>query len=63
MTARLSHASGAATTVTVTAVSGLYAVGTDAVIVIPAGSTQAASDTATVVAVDNTRDEPDRTAR
>ena len=61
VTARLSHASGAATTVTVTAVSGLYAVGTDAAIVIPAGSTQAASDTATVVAVDNTTDEPDRT--
>ena len=61
VTAQLSHASGAATTVTVTAVSGLYAVGTDAAIVIPAGSTQAASDTATVVAVDNTRDEPDRT--
>ena len=61
VTARLSHASGAATTLTVTGVSGLYAVGTDAAIVIPAGSTQAASDTATVVAVDNTRDEPDRT--
>ena len=61
VTARLSHPSGAATTVTVTAVSGLYAVGADAAIVIPAGSTQAASDTAIVVAVDNTRDEPDRT--
>ena len=60
VTARLSHASGAATTMTVTGVSGLYAAGTDAAIVIPAGSTQAASDTATVVAVDNTRDEPDR---
>ena len=62
VSARLSHASGAATTVTVTGVSGFYAAGTDAAIVIPAGSTQAASDTATVVAVDNTRDEPDRTA-
>ncbi len=60
VTARLSHASGAATTVTVTAVSGLYAPGTDAAIVIPAGSTQAASDTATVVAVDNATDAPDR---
>ncbi len=60
VTARLSHASGAATTVTVTAVSGLYAAGTDAAIVIPAGSTQAATDTATVVAVDNTTDAPDR---
>ena len=61
VTARLSHPSGAATTVTVTAVSGLYTAGTDAAIVIPAGSTQAASDTATIVAVDNTTDEPDRT--
>ena len=60
VTARLSHPSGAATTVTVTAVSGLYAAGTDAAIVIPAGSTQAASDTATVVAVDNATDAPDR---
>ena len=60
VTARLSHASGAATTVTVTGVSGLYAAGTDAAVVIPAGQTTAASDTATVVAVDNTRDEPDR---
>ena len=60
VSARLSHASGAATTVTVTGVSGLYAAGTDAAIVIPAGSTQAASDTATVVAVDNATDEPDR---
>ena len=61
VTARLSHASGAATTVTVTAVSGFYAAGTDAAIVIPAGATTAASDTATVVAVDNTTDAPDRT--
>ena len=38
VTARLSHASGAATTVTVTAVSGFYAAGTDAAIVIPAGA-------------------------
>ncbi len=61
VTARLSHASGAATTVTVTAVSGFYAAGTDAAIVIPAGATTAASDTATVVAVDNTTDASDRT--
>ena len=61
VTARLSHASGAATTVTVTAVSGFYAAGTDAAIVIPAEATTAASDTATVVAVDNDTDAPDRT--
>ena len=61
VTARLSHPSGAATTVTVSAVSGFYTAGTDAAIVIPAGATQAASDTATVAAADNTTDEPDRT--
>ena len=62
VTARLSHPSGAATTVTVTAVSGFFTAGSGAAgtIVIPAGSTQAASDTATVVAVDNATDEPDR---
>ncbi len=61
VTARLSHASGAATTVTVTAVSGFYAAGTDAAIVIPAEATTAASDTALVTAVDNDTDAPDRT--
>ena len=61
VSARLSHPSGAATTVTVTGVSGFYAAGTDAAIVIPAGSAQAATDTATVVAVDNATDAPDRT--
>ena len=61
VSARLSHASGAATTVTVTAVSGFYAPGTDAVIVIPAGQTAVATDTALVTAVDNATDAPDRT--
>ena len=61
VTARLSHPSGAATTVTVTAVSGSYTVGTDATIVIAASATTNASDTATVSAVDNPKDEPDRT--
>ena len=60
VTATLSRASGAATTVTVTAVSDFYTVGSDAVIVIAAGSTAAASDTATVAAVDNDTDAPDR---
>ena len=61
VTARLSHPSGAATTVTVAPVSGAYMVGADATIVIAAGATTNASDTATVAAVDNTTDEPDRT--
>ena len=50
VTATLSHASSAATTVTVTPVSGLYTVGADATIVIAAGSTANASDTATITA-------------
>ena len=59
VSATLSHPSGAATTVTVAAVSGLYTAGSDAAIVIAAGATTAA-DTATVVAVDNDTDAPDR---
>ncbi len=62
VTARLSHASGAATTLTVAAVSGAFTVGTDATIVIAAGETTAASDTVLVTAVDNVTDAPDRTA-
>ena len=61
VSATLSRASAVATTVTVTAVSGFYTVGSDATIVIPAGATTAASDTATITAVDNATDEPDRT--
>ena len=53
VTAKLSHPSGAATTVTVTAVSGFYTVGSDATIVIAGGETANASDTATVAAVDD----------
>ena len=53
VTAALSHASGAATTVTVTAVSGFYTVGSDATIVIAAGATANASDTVTITAVDD----------
>ena len=62
VSATLTHPSSAATTVTVTAVSGSYTVGSDAVIVIAAGSTANATDTAAIAAVDNTKDEPDRTA-
>ena len=62
VSATLSHRSSAATTVTVTAVTGFYTVGSDATIVIAAGSTTAASDTVTITAVDNPTDEPPRTA-
>ena len=63
VTARLSRASGAATTVSVTAVSGAFTVGSGAagVVVIAAGDTTS-TDTALVTAVDNTTDAPDRTA-
>ena len=53
VTATLSGASAAATTITVTPVAGAYTAGSDAVIVIAAGETANASDTATVAAVDN----------
>ena len=58
VTAVLSHTSSAATTVTVTAaaVSGFYTVGLDATITIAAGVTANASDTATVLAVDDAID-------
>ena len=62
VSATLTHPSSAATTVTVTPVSGFYTVGSDAEIVIAAGETASATDTATVAAVDNAKDEPDRTA-
>ena len=61
VTATLTHPSSAATTVTVTAVSGFYTVDSDATIVIAAGLTAAASDTVAIAAVNNARDEPDRT--
>lgn len=58
--AALSHPSSAATTVTVRPVSGVYTVGSDATIAIPAGETSNPSDTAAIAAVDNDRDEADR---
>ena len=61
VSAVLSGESAAATTVTVTAVSGFYRVGSDTTIVIAAGDTTAASDTVTITAVDNMTDEPNRT--
>ena len=51
--ATLSHPSSAATTVTVTAVAGFYTVGSDATIVIAAGDTANATDTATIAAVND----------
>ena len=56
MTATLSHPSSAATTVTVTAVTDLYTVGSDATIVIAAGQTANTSATATVAAVNDAID-------
>ena len=61
VSATLSHPSGAATTVTVTAVAGAYTVGPDASIVIAAGQTVNAADTAVITAVDNDVDAPDNT--
>ena len=62
VTARLSRPSGAATTVAVAAVSGVFTVGAgaDAAIVVAAGATTS-TDTATVTAVDDDTDAPDRT--
>ena len=61
ITATLSHASGAATTITVSPVAGAYTVGADATITIPALSTADSSDTATITAVDNAAHQADRT--
>ena len=56
VTATLSHASSAETTVTVTAGAGLYTVGSDATIVIAAGSMTDVADMATITAVDDAID-------
>ena len=55
VSAKLSHPSSAAT-VTVTAVSDFYTVGSDATVVIAAGQTANATDTVTVAAVDDAID-------
>ena len=63
MSATLSHPSSAATTVTVTGVSDFYTVDSDATVVIAAGQTANATDTATVAAVDDDggqRGQPER---
>ena len=56
VTATLSHPSSAATTVTVTGVTGFYTAGSDAAIVIAAGSTSNASDGVTIDAVNDDMD-------
>ena len=56
VTATLSHASSAATTITVTAVSGAYTVGSDATITIAAGETANAADSVTITAVNDAID-------
>ena len=61
VTATLSHASSAATTITVSPVAGAYTVGADATITIPALSTAASADTVTITAVDNAAHQADRT--
>ena len=62
VSAALSHPSSEATTITLTAASGAaYSVGADATITIAAGDTTASGDTASVAAVDNATDAPDRT--
>ena len=53
VTATLSRPSSEPSTVTVTAVSGSFTVGSDATITIAAGSTTAASDTVLITAVDD----------
>ncbi len=60
VSATLSHPSSEATTVTVQAASGLYTVGSDATITIAAGDTTNSSDTVSITAVNNTKDEPHR---
>ena len=61
VSARLSHASSGTTTVRVLPVAGVYAVGADATLTIPAGAT-ASSNRATLTAVDNQeRSDADRT--
>ena len=60
ITATLSHASSATTTITVRPVTGAYTVGMDSTITIAAGSTANATDTVVITAVNNTQDAPNR---
>ena len=53
VTATLDRASTAPTTITVASAAGFYTAGSDATILIPAGSTSNVSDTATILAVDD----------
>ncbi len=56
VTATLSHASSAATTITVEPEAGAYTVGADATITIAAGETENATDSVTITAVDDAID-------
>ena len=56
VTATLSHASSAATTVTVRGVTGAYTVGSDATITIAAGDTANTADSVTITAVNDAVD-------
>ena len=60
VSATLSHASSADTTITISPLANAYTVDADATITIAAGDTANASDTATINAVDNENGEADR---
>ena len=60
VSAKLSHLSSDATTITVRPVTGAYTVGSDSTITIAAGDTTNASDTVVITAVNNTTDAPDK---
>ena len=70
MTATLNRASSVATRITIASVSGFYTAGSDfhrttpeSTIVIAAGETANTADTATIVAVDNDTDSPNRSVQ
>ena len=58
ITATLSHASSAITTITVRPVADAYTVGSDSTIIIAAGSTANATETVVITAVDNATNAP-----
>ena len=60
VSAKLSHLSRDATTITVRPVTGAYTVDQDSTITIAAGDTTNASDTVVITAVNNTTDAPDK---
>ena len=60
VSAKLSHLSSDATTITVRPVTGAYTVGSDSTITIAAGDTTNAADTVVITAVNNTTDAPSK---